>query len=340
MVDRFRKAAVIGTTAWGTTLAILLTLNGVTTWLLSRTDEEAAILETAREHKDRLPGIQFPPGLRITADPSVLSDADLILVAVPSQTVRANLRRLRHALGERAVILSGVKGLELDSGLRISEVIQDELPWIEAGRIAVLSGPNLSREIARGLPASTVVASVNHAVAQQVQATLMSSTFRVYSHTDVIGVELGGALKNIIAIGAGMGDGLGYGANAKAAFMTRGLAEITRLGVALGANPLTFAGLAGMGDLIATCTSPLSRNRRLGEALALGQSLTEVRASINGIAEGVETTSVALTLAARVGVEMPITQLTARVLFHGLDPRAAVEELMAREAKEELKGFL
>lgn len=341
MVQRFRTATVIGLTAWGTVLAILLARNGVTTSLLAREEKEAIALAADREHKRRLPGVPFPPALRVTADiDSAIGSAELIVIAVPAQTVRANLQRAAQAVPAEAVLLSGVKGLELGTGMRVSEVIRSELPWLEPGQVAVLSGPNLSQEIARGLPASTVVACSDHEVARRIQRTLMSPNLRVYSHTDVIGVELGGALKNIIAIGAGMSDGLGYGDNAKAAFLTRGLAEITRLGVALGANPLTFAGLTGIGDLIATCTSQLSRNRCLGEALAKGQSLAEARASLPGTAEGVETTSVALMLARRVGVEMPITELTAQVLFHGLDPRVAVRELMARSAKEELSGIL
>jgi glycerol-3-phosphate dehydrogenase (NAD(P)+) len=261
--------------------------------------------------------------------------SDLLVFAVPSQTVRANARNVRDAYADGTVVVSGVKGLELETGQRMSEVIAEELGGRCGDRVVVLSGPNLSREVAGGLPASTVVACADLTSARKVRSAFMSPTFRVYSHTDVIGVELGGALKNIIAIGAGMGDGLGYGANAKAAFLTRGLMEISRLGAALGANPATFSGLAGMGDLVATCISDLSRNRRLGEAIARGESMKSARERMHEVAEGVETTSVALLLAQRTGTDMPITEMTSRVLFGGLDPQTAVEQLMTRDAKEE-----
>jgi glycerol-3-phosphate dehydrogenase (NAD(P)+) len=225
------------------------------------------------------------------------------------------------------------------TGRRMSQVLEEELPNHLHPQICVLSGPNLALEIARGKPASTVVASRNGYAAAKAQEMLMSPTFRVYTNEDVIGVELGGALKNIIAIGAGICDGLGYGDNAKAAFITRGLVEITRLGVAAGANPLTFAGLAGMGDLVATCASPLSRNRFVGEQIAKGKRLEEVLASMKNVAEGVYTTVAALRMAKELGVEMPIAQATYQVLFEGLDPRKAVIELMGRPPRPEWEGI-
>lgn len=337
--QRITSVAVIGTTSWGTTLAALLARKGVSTSLWARTAEEAALLQRDRENRQRLPGIPLPPSLNITSDlEAALAPAGLIILAVPSQTMRSNLRALSSFLRPGVVLLSAAKGLEVDTAKRMSEVIREEIGSM-AAPICVLSGPNLSREIATGQPTTTVVAGPDLMVAQRVQEVLLTSVFRVYTHTDVVGVELGGALKNIIAIDAGLADGLGYGANGKAAFITRGLAEITRLGVACGANPLTFAGLAGLGDLIATCYSPLSRNHYVGEELAKGRKLDDILASIPHVAEGINTTIAALKLAARYGVEMPISEKTYQVLFEGLDPRRAVMDLLLREPKHELSGI-
>jgi glycerol-3-phosphate dehydrogenase (NAD(P)+) len=237
---------------------------------------------------------------------------------------------VRHVLAPQAIVLSAVKGLEKETGQRMSQVLEEELPENLRQRIVVLSGPNLSREIAQEMPSTTVVASADEELARWVQGVVNTPALRVYTGSDVLGVELGGALKNIIAIGAGVSDGLGYGANVKAAFITRGLAEITRLGVAAGASPLTFAGIAGLGDLVATCFSHLSRNRHVGEQLGKGQPLEQVLAAMPYVAEGVDTTPAALLLAGRYGVEMPIAQLTYAVLFEGMGPRQAAAELMSR----------
>jgi glycerol-3-phosphate dehydrogenase (NAD(P)+) len=236
------------------------------------------------------------------------------------------------------VVVCASKGLELGTHLRLAQVLAQELPAGTA--IAALSGPNLAKEIARGFPAAAVVASREAWAAERARATLSTPTYRVYTSEDVAGVELGGALKNIIALGVGISDGLGYGDNAKASFMTRALAEITRLALAAGANALTLAGLAGLGDLIATCSSPLSRNRMLGLELAQGRSLQELLAERKTVAEGVTTTRAALELAAELGVELPITEQIARVLFEGKEVRTAVAELMVRDPKRELEGFL
>jgi len=236
------------------------------------------------------------------------------------------------------MVVSAAKGLELGSCKRMSEVIAEEIDPCCRPNICVLSGPNLSREIIRDLPAATVVAAEDEAVAREAQKLLTAPNFCVYTNTDVIGVELGGALKNIIALGAGMVDGLGYGDNAKAAFITRGLIEIAALGVALGANPLTFVGLAGFGDLIATCASPLSRNHYVGVELAKGRSLKEITDSMTSVAEGVNTTIAAWNLARQLGLGMPITEKIYQVLFEGVDPRQAVDELMAAEGRHELAG--
>lgn len=331
---------MIGTTSWGTTLAVILAQKGLQVALWARQEEEARDLEAARENRLRLPGTLFPSSLAVTAAlDRACENADLVIFAVPSQRMRENVRHVSPFLSADSLVMSAAKGLELGTTLRMSQVIQEELQPTYKGSCCVLSGPNLSREIAQGLPSATVVAAEDPQVAEKVQGLVMTSRFRVYSSRDVIGVELGGTLKNIIALGAGMNDGWGYGANAKAAFMTRGLSEITRLGAAAGANPLTFLGLAGLGDLVATCTSPLSRNRRLGEELAKGKTLEELLPTLGGTAEGPATTIAARELAMRLSVEMPITEQTYRVLYQGLDPRQAIVDLMSREPKYELEGL-
>jgi len=332
-------AGVIGTTSWGTTLAIIMARQGHRVTLWARTPDEAKLLQHDQENKRLLPGFPFPASLRVTAsEDDAFGHAHLVILAVPSKSARANVRRVRDAMPHDALVVSATKGLEVSTGLRISQVLQEELPDPLKSRVCVLSGPNLSTEIARGQPASTVVASPNTQVALAVQEAMMTPLFRVYTSSDVIGVELAGALKNIIALGAGIGDGLGYGNNSKAAFITRGLAEITRLGISAGASPLTFAGLAGMGDLIATAASPLSRNRYVGEELAKGRPLKEILASMQNVAEGVDTTAAAVKMARELDVEMPITQAAYRILFEGLDPRQAVAELMGRAPQPEWVG--
>lgn len=330
----------MGTTAWGGTLAVLLAGRGHRVDLWARTEAEARAINAAGELHSRLPGVPFPAGLRAVADPSeALDGAELVVFAVPSQRMRENARMLARYLPATATVVSAAKGLEVGTALRMSQVLAQELGPGSAERCCVLSGPNISREIAQGLPAATVVAAASIEVADRVRDMIITPRFRVYSSNDVTGVELGGTLKNIVAMGAGLNDGWNYGANTKAAFMTRGLAEMTRLGVAAGADPMTFLGLAGLGDLVATCTSPHSRNRRLGEAIARGLGLDAALATLGGVAEGPTTTVAARTLAAQLGVEMPITEVTYRVLYQGLDPRRAIAELMAREPKHELEGL-
>ena len=334
------QIGVVGTTSWGTTLAILLAQQGHQVSLLARTEEEARRLMDAGEHVGRVPGVPFPETLRVTADPQeALGQAQLVLLVVPSQTMAKNLAWVAEQVNPKAVVVSGTKGLEVGTGRRMSQLLREGLSEPLHRRICVLTGPNLSREIAAGRPASAVVASEDEEAAHLAQEWLMSPRFRVYTSTDVIGAELGGALKNIIALGAGICDGLEYGDNAKAGFMTRGLAEITRLGVAAGANPLTFAGLTGLGDLVATCSSPHSRNRYVGEQLAKGRKLPDILAGMNQVAEGVNTTTAALKLAEPLGVEMPIAEATARVLFHGLEVQQAITELMGRAPRPEWTGI-
>ncbi len=336
------KVCVIGTGSWGTTLAVILARRsgGTPVALWARTQEEAQRLEGARQNEARLRDIGFPPALQMTSSlRDGLDGAGMAVFAVPSRALRENARAARPWLAPATLVVSATKGLERDTAKRMSQVLAEELPAALHQGLCVLSGPNLSREIAEGHPASTVIASANEEAASRAAEVFLSPLFRPYTNTDVVGVELGGALKNIIAIAAGMSDGLGHGDNAKAAFVTRGLVEITRLGVAAGARPLTFAGLACLGDLLATCNSRLSRNYFLGEQLAKGRPLKVVLENMHNVAEGVDTTAAALRMAERLGVEMPITQYTAKVLFEGMEPERAVQELMARAPKAEWQGL-
>ena len=330
------RTVVVGATTWGTTLALVMAGEGRPVTLLTRDEAECDGLRSAGENSRFLPGVAFPPLLTVSANEAeTLSAAALVVIAVPSDRLRENARRLTPHLGPDAVVVSATKGLELPSAMRMSETLAEELPSSLHAGICALSGPNLAKEIVQGRLASTVIASASREAAELAQRALLSSRFRVYTSSDVTGVELGGALKNIVALGAGICDGLEVGENAKAAFITRGLAEIARLGEAAGAAPLTFAGLAGVGDVIATCASRLSRNRYVGEQLALGRSWPEIRASMDNVAEGVNATEAALKMAGRLNVEMPITQTTYRVLHEGLSPRDAAAELMERPVRSE-----
>jgi glycerol-3-phosphate dehydrogenase (NAD(P)+) len=330
------KVGVVGTTSWGTTLAIMTSSKGLDVHLWARSVEEADQLTTAGENRRFLSGAPFPPGLQVEASKEeALGDAELVIIAVPSRSLRANVRSIREALGKSTIVVSATKGLERGSAKRMSQILKEELPPALHDRICALSGPNLATEIINGKPSSTVVASPNQEAARRAQHLLTSSSFRVYTNTDIIGVELGGALKNIIALGAGICDGLHYGDNAKAAFLTRGLAEISRMSVAAGADPRTLTGLAGMGDLIATCTSKLSRNHYVGEELAKGKGLEEIRAGMKHVAEGVDTTAAAVSLAEKLNVEMPITQATYNVLYDGMSVDQAISELMGRAPSPE-----
>lgn len=333
------RVAIIGTTTWGVTLGVVLARNGVDVRLWARTEKEATELRNARYHSDALSGIILPPQLSITTSLSeALAGAKAVILAVPSQSMRQNIKSVADYLDGSMLIVSAAKGLEIDSNKRMSQVIADEIPPGFWPNICVHSGPNLSAEILRDLSAVAVVAAWNEVVARKAQKLLNTPSLCLYTNTDVIGVELGGALKNIIALGAGVADGLGYGDNTKAALITRGLTEMTALGVALGANPLTFSGLTGLGDLIATCSSPLSRNHYVGVELTKGRSLVEILKSMDNVAEGVGTTVVAHNLARQFELEMPITEKIYQVLYQGLDPRQAALELMEAEARHELVG--
>ena len=328
---------VVGAGGWGTALAVLLARKGFDVTLWSRRSEHARELEQARENKAYLPGVPLPESVRITCDLREVARCSRLILAVPSQALRSLWERLRPLLGAGAAVLNTAKGLEAETGLRLSQVLEEG--GFPADRICVLSGPNHAEEVGRGIPTSSVVAGRSRALIEEWQELLMGSTFRVYTNEDVIGVELGGALKNVIAIAAGISDGLGFGDNTKAALITRGLAEMSRLGVAMGANVITFAGLSGMGDLVATSTSTHSRNTQAGFAIGRGKTLQEVLRSTPMVIEGVPTCRAALSLAAAHGVEMPITRAVAQILFEGKSPRQAVAELMGRGPKSELEAL-
>jgi glycerol-3-phosphate dehydrogenase (NAD(P)+) len=329
---------IVGTGAWATTLGILLARTGHKTVLWSRTESRATELTSARVNERAVPGVEFPD--LMTVSPSLdesISSAELVIVVVPSVTVRDNLNQIGSAISAESNIVCATKGIEISSGKRMSQVIAEELPAFNPDKIGVLSGPNLAPEVAAGNPATATIAFPNDQIGETVQEQLSSEVFRVYRSEDVIGVELGGALKNIIAIGAAFIDGAGLGSNAKAAYVTRGLHEITRLGVAMGAKPETFAGLSGMGDLLTTCYSPLSRNYRLGIGLASGRDLDTVLTELAQTAEGVPTTQAAVRIAKDLDIEMPITNATHAVLFEGASPTDAIRDLMGRTLQPEVK---
>ena len=327
------RIAVVGTTSWGTTLAALFARGGSDVALMARSVAEADALSATRENTKHRPGLRLPDALTVTTDNEYLATAGVIVLAVPSAALRTNLTRLAPAFSHDATIVSATKGIETDTCLRMSQVI--EVFGVEPSRILALSGPNFAGEIASGLPAATVVAGSNATHSQHVQSLLSSPTFRVYTSDDTTGVEVGGALKNLIAIACGMSDGLGYGENARAALITRGLAEISRLGVAMGAKPLTFLGLAGIGDLVLSCQGA-SRNRRLGLAIAQESSLEEALAASEGVVEGVVTARAIPQLVERYKVAMPICEGLHAVLFEDKPAVEAVRELMSRAARPEM----
>jgi glycerol-3-phosphate dehydrogenase (NAD(P)+) len=325
------RIAVLGGGAWGTALGAHAVRAGHEVRLWVRGSERAAAINERHENPAYLPGVPLPEGLRAETDPpAVITGAEMILVVIPSAYFREVCRPLAAIWPKGAVCVSATKGLEIGTRRRMTEVAREELP---GGSFAALSGPSFALEVAKGLPTAVVVASRDLSAAESVQRALATAAFRVYSSDDVVGVELGGALKNVIAIAAGIVDGLGYGHNTVAALITRGLAEITRLAVALGGRPDTLAGLAGLGDLVLTCTGALSRNRHVGQALGAGLSLEEATAGV--VAEGVRTTLAACALADAAGIEMPIARQMRAVLHEGKPPRAALDELMLRSLRRE-----
>jgi glycerol-3-phosphate dehydrogenase (NAD(P)+) len=328
------RVAVLGAGSWGSALAMHLARAGHATRLWARDAALVAEMQARRANAVYLPDVPFPPGLDATASiADAVSGADLVVCAVPSHGVRAVMTEAAPALERGATLVSATKGLELDTFLRVSELLDDVLR--HAHPIAVISGPSFAAELARQMPTAVCVASVDPAVAERVQAGFRSSYLRLYASDDVVGVEIGGATKNVIAIAAGVVEGLGIGQNALAALITRGLAEMSRLAGALGARRETLAGLAGLGDLVLTCTGALSRNRHVGIELARGRPLQEIVASMKMVAEGVKTTGAALALGSRHGIELPITTQMHEVLEGRKDAKTAVVDLMLRPQRAE-----
>ena len=329
------RAAVLGAGSWGTTFAKVLADAGCKVTLLARRPELAEAICADRENTDYLPGIRLPASVRATSDAAeALLDADIVVLAVPSQSLRDNLTEWKSLLPPDSTLLSLMKGIELGTTKRMSEVIC-EVTGAGLERVAVISGPNLAREIAEEQPAATVIACADAGRAGQLQSACHTPYFRPYTNPDMVGCELGGAVKNVIALAAGIAEGLGFGDNTRASLITRGLAETARLGMALGAELTTFAGLAGLGDLVATCSSPLSRNRTFGEKLGKGMTVEEVQESTRQTAEGVKSCRSVLDLARAHGVDVPITEAVVRVCHEGESPENMVREIMSREAKPE-----
>ncbi|CAN5761270.1 NAD(P)H-dependent glycerol-3-phosphate dehydrogenase [soil metagenome] len=337
MEPRARRA-IVGAGMWGTTLAVHLARSGPVL-LLTRDEDHARQIAQERQNARHLPGIPLPAEIEIEHRAEALAAADeLVIFATTAAGMRAAAGRLADHVHPDALLVSVAKGIERATLLRMTQVLCEVVPDAER-RVAAMSGPNLALEIARGLPASAVVGSVDEQVGGAVVGMVASRSFRLYRNRDVVGVELCGALKNIVAIAAGAAEQLGFGDNGKAGLITRGLAEMTRLGVAAGANPLTFAGLAGLGDVVATCSSPLSRNHRLGVELARGRRWSEIEGTLPGVAEGAYTVIAALEMASRLGVEMPIAEEVHAAIFEGKSVQRCLIDLLSREQKDELAGL-
>ncbi len=327
---------VIGAGAWGTALALLLADTGhdVTLWMYEK--DLAEEVARTRENATYLPGFRILDSIRLTSSlEEAVQGKAVVLSVVPSHTVRSVAVQYAPFLSRDAVLVSASKGIELDTLMPLSDVFRDVLPKAFQNRLAFLSGPSFAREVAQKMPTAVALASFDPVIGRKVQAIFSNAYFRVYTNPDVIGVELGGSLKNVVAIAAGVLEGMGYGFNTAAALLTRGLAEMARLGVAMGGSLQTFSGLAGMGDLVLTCTGGLSRNRTLGVRLGKGEKLDQIMQGARTVAEGVRTAKAARDLAGKYGVEMPIADEVCRILYEGKDPRQAVQDLMQRELKEE-----
>ncbi len=337
-ISNENKIAVLGAGSWGTALAVLLAKKGyeVKLWVYLKEEYEAILRN--RENKRYLPGVYFPSNIHVCFDiKKVVDSQELILLTVPSQAIRSTVRKVAGYTVDRPIIVNAAKGLEENSYKRLSQVIEEEIP---DARIVVLSGPSHAEEVGREIPTTVACSSTDREAAERIQDVFMGPNFRVYTNPDLIGVETGGALKNIIALAAGVSDGLGYGDNTKAALMTRGVSEIARLGAAMGATPLTFAGLSGIGDLIVTCTSMHSRNRRAGILIGQGKSLDQALEEIGMVVEGVTTCKAAYELSQEMNVEIPITQQLYKILFKGQDPASAVDSLMQRDKTHESEDSL
>ncbi len=334
--NRTCRCTVVGAGSWGTTLAHLLADKGHETTLWAYETELVARMKTSRENDLYLPGIELAPGLKFSADlAGSVAGADMVLLVCPSQVMRSVVSGLIEHLEPGTLLVSAAKGIENDSLKLMSELLEELLPTRFNNRLGFLSGPSFAREVAQRIPTAVVAAATELSVAEEIQEIFTTDYFRVYTHDDIIGVELGGAMKNVIALAAGVSDGLGFGYNSRAALITRGLAEMTRLGIALGGAAPTFAGLSGMGDLVLTCTGDLSRNRSVGIELGKGKKLAEIMAGMNMVAEGVKTTLSAYQLAQRLEVDTPIIEQMYQILYEDKDPRQAVVDLMLRDLRPE-----
>lgn len=329
------KVTVLGCGSWGTALAIVLADKGQPVQMWCRRSEQADEMNTARENKKYLPDVVLPEGIHVTTDLAcALDDTDYVVLAVPSQTLRENLNNIKNLLPEKAILINTAKGLEVGTNLRMSQVAEDVIPG-SLNRFVALYGPSHAEEVGRAMPTAVVSCSVNARTAEAVQDLFMAPAFRVYTNNDLIGTEIGGAIKNIIAIATGIAIGLGLGDNTQAALLTRGMAEISRLGTKLGADPMTFSGLTGIGDLVVTCTSRHSRNHRCGLALGQGKKLDEILNDMGMVVEGVKTTKATVELARELGISMPIAEMMYKVLFEDFPVQQAVGELMGRNKKSE-----
>jgi len=328
------RMTVLGAGSWGTALAHLAADKGFETLLLAKETDVAEAINTRRENTLFLPGLALCPALRAVTDPAVaLAGADIVLLAIPCQYLRESLTHLASLLPDNGIFVCASKGLELGTQKRMSEVVKEALPD-KKPRYAILSGPSFAREVAQGKPTAVVLGCADAALREELRAVFSTPVFRVYSSTDVVGVELGGAIKNVMAIAAGLCDGLGLGNNARAALITRGLAEMSRLGEAMGARTTTFMGLSGMGDLVLSCTGDLSRNRQVGIRLAAGESIEAISTSMRMVAEGIKTTGAVCELAGQLGVELPLAAAVRRILG-GAAPLDALRDLMSRALREE-----
>jgi glycerol-3-phosphate dehydrogenase (NAD(P)+) len=328
-----QRIAILGDGGWGTTLAILLSKKGYSVTLWGAFADYSKMMNKARYNPKFLPGVKIPRQIEITSDvKSAVKDKEIIVLAIPSQYTRPILKKIIGNFTKGAIFLSVTKGIEISSSKRMSEVIRAELGSV---KLAVLSGPTIASEVAKEVPTTAVVASADKKIRKIIQIVFSTKRFRVYTNSDIIGVELGGSLKNVIAIACGVSDGLRFGTNTKAAILTRGIAEISRLGKAMGAKLETFSGISGLGDLVTTCISKQSRNRSVGELIGKGKSLKEICRHMQMIAEGVPTAKSAYALSLKYKIDMPITKEVYQLLYKNKSPRQAVEDLMTRKSKEE-----
>ncbi len=341
------SVGVIGAGSWGTALAILLARKEVDTTLWSRSEDFALELRMSRENKKYLPGHPLPSTLKITSDlGEAVLGTDVLLIVVPSHGLRRVGERISYILDNNPdadivkAVVSASKGIENETLLTMTEVLEEVMPERLRGQVAALSGPSFAEEVASGMPTAVTVAAGDHRLCTKLQTLFSSDQFRVYTSLDLTGVQLGGALKNVMAIAAGISDGMGFGTNTRAALITRGLAEMARLGVRLGANPLTFAGLTGLGDLVLTCTGSLSRNRTVGLKLGQGQTIEKILSKMTMVAEGVKTSKSVYLMSQKFDVEMPITEQVYKVLYEGYDPKVAVKDLLSRPLRQELGDIL